>query len=48
MNKRSMPSKLANALTEHAFKQYDYRKVISKGEHEIDGKKYEVKKIYMI
>lgn len=36
--------KLANALTEHAFKQYDYRKVISKGEHEIDGKKYEVKK----
>lgn len=36
--------KLANALTEEAFKNYEYRKVISKGEHEIDGKTYEVKK----
>ncbi|MFU0769695.1 penicillin-binding protein PBP4 [Staphylococcus pasteuri] len=36
--------KLANALTEHAFKQYEYRKVVSKGEHKIDGKEYEVKK----
>lgn len=36
--------KLANVLTKEAFKNYEYRKVISKGEHEIDGKTYEVKK----
>lgn len=35
--------KIANALTEDAFKHYEYRKVIGKGEHEIDGKTYEVK-----
>ncbi|WP_412518914.1 penicillin-binding protein PBP4 [Staphylococcus simulans] len=35
--------KLANALTEEAFNNYEYRKVISKGEHEIEGKTYDVK-----
>ncbi|UTB79502.1 penicillin-binding protein PBP4 [Staphylococcus carnosus] len=35
--------KIANALTEDAYKHYEYRKVISKGEHELDGKTYDVK-----
>ena len=36
--------KIANAITQEAFHKYTYRKVISKGEHTIDGKKYDVKK----
>ncbi|MEJ7488906.1 penicillin-binding protein PBP4 [Staphylococcus pettenkoferi] len=36
--------KIANAITQEAFHKYAYRKVISKGEHTIDGKKYDVKK----
>lgn len=35
--------KVANALTQNVFKNYTYRKVISKGVHQIDGKTYNVK-----
>lgn len=34
--------KLANDLTKDAMKHYEYRKVLSKGTHEIDGKQYDV------
>lgn len=42
-NAKHARQRLANVLTEEAFNHYEYRKVISKGEHEIEGKTYDVK-----
>ncbi|WP_180809760.1 DUF1958 domain-containing protein [Staphylococcus sp. 17KM0847] len=35
---------MANGITEEIFNQYTYKKVLSRGEQRINGKKYEVKK----
>src|SRR5699024_5894523 len=35
--------KIDNAIINKQFKKYEYRKVLSEGEHEINGKTYQVK-----
>lgn len=37
-------NEIANDMMKYYRKQYEYKKVLSKGEHQIDGKKYTVKK----
>lgn len=37
-------NKIGNGLMEHSFDEYKYKKVLSKGEHKINGKTYYVQK----
>ena len=43
MKAKNERHKIANALINKQFKKYEYRKVLSEGEHEINGKTYQVK-----
>ena len=38
---------VGNAIMEQAFERFEYKKVLSKGVHTIDGKKVEISKRFM-
>ncbi|MFK4181869.1 penicillin-binding protein PBP4 [Staphylococcus cohnii] len=43
MKAKNARHKIANAIMNKQFNKYEYRKVLSEGEHEINGKTYQVK-----
>lgn len=48
VNAKYNRNRIGNQIIKQYRQKYEYKKVLTEGDHEIDGNKYHVKKIYMM